>query len=217
MSKLPEKEIQKLPEDSHIIHSLLPETHSGQPRLQYHSLPLLITSAPHSHHFFPFITTTTTTPRFFRRGGWRVKETPKMGQGLSCGVYEENELFNAVQNGELDAVEAMADKDPNLLALKTVHGRLSPLHVAAVNGRIEVPFTVIFLIGFVGFSFSIVVLMFFLKSRLIDGDCFGDGFLHFVGSFNDFGSVSKPRYLESTQTGLYLILNFLNFFFVFHS
>ncbi|KAI3473215.1 hypothetical protein Pfo_030507 [Paulownia fortunei] len=61
-----------------------------------------------------------------------------MGQGLSCREYEENELFDAVQNGELQTVEAMAEEDPNLLTLKTVHGRLSALHVAAANGQIEV-------------------------------------------------------------------------------
>ncbi|KAL9153174.1 hypothetical protein ABFS82_10G032800 [Erythranthe guttata] len=62
-----------------------------------------------------------------------------MGQGLSCSEYEVSELFtNAVQNGELDAVVAMADKYPNLLSLKTPHGGLSALHLAAANGRIEV-------------------------------------------------------------------------------
>ncbi|KAL8480558.1 hypothetical protein ACS0TY_027193 [Phlomoides rotata] len=61
-----------------------------------------------------------------------------MGQAVSCRQYEEVELFNAVQNGELEIVDAMADEDPNLLTLKTVHGRLCALHVASANGRIEV-------------------------------------------------------------------------------
>ncbi|KAL1545936.1 putative E3 ubiquitin-protein ligase XBAT31 isoform X2 [Salvia divinorum] len=61
-----------------------------------------------------------------------------MGQGLSCRELEDTELFNAVQNGEVDTVEALAAEDPNLLTLKTVHGRLSALHVAAANGRLEV-------------------------------------------------------------------------------
>lgn len=61
-----------------------------------------------------------------------------MGQGLSCRELEDAELFNAVQNGEVDAVEALATDHPNLLRLKTVHGRLSALHVAAANGRFEV-------------------------------------------------------------------------------
>lgn len=63
-----------------------------------------------------------------------------MGQGLSCRELEDTELFNAVQNGEVDAVEALATDHPNLLTLKTVHGRLSALHVAAANGRLEVGF-----------------------------------------------------------------------------
>ncbi|KAL3628626.1 hypothetical protein CASFOL_027672 [Castilleja foliolosa] len=61
-----------------------------------------------------------------------------MGQGLSCREHEETELFKALQNGELETVEAMADEDPNLLALKTFRGRMSAIHVAAANGRIDV-------------------------------------------------------------------------------
>ncbi|KAL6574736.1 hypothetical protein OROMI_012021 [Orobanche minor] len=61
-----------------------------------------------------------------------------MGQGMSCREHEESELFTAVQHGELETVEAMADEDPNLLALRTLRGRLSALHVAAATGRIEV-------------------------------------------------------------------------------
>lgn len=61
-----------------------------------------------------------------------------MGQGLSCRELEDTELFTAVQNGEVDAVEALAAEDANLLRLRTVHGRLSALHVAAANGRAEV-------------------------------------------------------------------------------
>ncbi|CAA2974253.1 putative E3 ubiquitin-protein ligase XBAT31 isoform X2 [Olea europaea var. sylvestris] len=61
-----------------------------------------------------------------------------MGQGLSCGQLQENDLFVAVQTGEIETVEAMADENPNLLTVKTVHGKLSALHVAAANGQIEV-------------------------------------------------------------------------------
>ncbi|KAL2502852.1 putative E3 ubiquitin-protein ligase [Forsythia ovata] len=61
-----------------------------------------------------------------------------MGQGLSCGQFHENDLFVAVQTGELETVEAMADENPNLLTVKTIHGKLSALHVAAANGQIEV-------------------------------------------------------------------------------
>ncbi|CAI9783246.1 unnamed protein product [Fraxinus pennsylvanica] len=61
-----------------------------------------------------------------------------MGQGLSCGQFRENDLFVVVQTGELEAVEAMADEKRNLLTVKTVHGKLSALHVAAATGQIEV-------------------------------------------------------------------------------
>ncbi|KAK4342904.1 hypothetical protein RND71_038720 [Anisodus tanguticus] len=63
-----------------------------------------------------------------------------MGQKLSCGQQShEHELFIAVQNGELEKVEAMVNEDTNvLLHLRTVSGKLSALHVAAANGQIEV-------------------------------------------------------------------------------
>ncbi|KAM3340908.1 hypothetical protein P3S68_028543 [Capsicum galapagoense] len=64
-----------------------------------------------------------------------------MGQKLSCGGqhhHEHHGLFVAVQNGEVDKVEAMIDENPNVLRIVTVNGKLSPLHVAAVNGQIEV-------------------------------------------------------------------------------
>ncbi|CAI9098210.1 OLC1v1034819C1 [Oldenlandia corymbosa var. corymbosa] len=58
-----------------------------------------------------------------------------MGQGVSCRVGNEHELFRSVQRGELETVESMVDEHPAILRLKTVHGRLSALHVAAANGR----------------------------------------------------------------------------------
>ncbi|MCD7460243.1 hypothetical protein HAX54_043143 [Datura stramonium] len=62
-----------------------------------------------------------------------------MGQKLSCVQQpHEHGLFIAVQNGELEKVEAMVDGDPNVLRLTTVRGKLSALHVAAANGQIEV-------------------------------------------------------------------------------
>lgn len=64
-----------------------------------------------------------------------------MGQGLSCRESQEHELFIAVQKGEMETLEAMADEDPSLLALKSVNKRLSALHVAAANGRFEVGFS----------------------------------------------------------------------------
>ncbi|KAL6967513.1 hypothetical protein U1Q18_033323 [Sarracenia purpurea var. burkii] len=60
-----------------------------------------------------------------------------MGQGLSCGEPHEDSLFSAVQNGELEILEAMADEDPTVFQRTTVHGRLSPLHIVAANGQIQ--------------------------------------------------------------------------------
>lgn len=67
-----------------------------------------------------------------------------MGQSQSGCVLQqrqvrENVVFGAaVANGELEVVEAMAEEDVTLLDNKVGRARLSPLHVAAVNGRIEV-------------------------------------------------------------------------------
>lgn len=61
-----------------------------------------------------------------------------MGQGLSCGVRDEQGLFRAVQFGELEAVESVLDKDPILIHQTTVYDRHSVLHIAAANGQIEI-------------------------------------------------------------------------------
>ncbi|KAI4354451.1 hypothetical protein L6164_003311 [Bauhinia variegata] len=61
-----------------------------------------------------------------------------MGQRLSCRERHESGLFAAIANGELELVEAMIEQDPSILEQTTGHGRLSALHVAASNGRIEI-------------------------------------------------------------------------------
>ncbi|KAL3358029.1 hypothetical protein AABB24_015258 [Solanum stoloniferum] len=62
-----------------------------------------------------------------------------MGQKLSCGQQSnEHGLFIAAQNGEVEKVEAMVDENPNVIRLTTVRGKFSALHVAAINGQIEV-------------------------------------------------------------------------------
>ncbi|KAG6643163.1 putative E3 ubiquitin-protein ligase XBAT31 [Carya illinoinensis] len=61
-----------------------------------------------------------------------------MGQALSCGEREESGLFGAVGKGEVERLEAMVDADPSVLEETSGYGRLSALHVAASNGRIEV-------------------------------------------------------------------------------
>jgi hypothetical protein len=61
-----------------------------------------------------------------------------MGQELSCGERKESGLFHAVQNGEVDVVEDMVETHPSVLELTFGYGKLSALHVAAANGRIQV-------------------------------------------------------------------------------
>ncbi|CAH9050370.1 unnamed protein product [Cuscuta epithymum] len=64
-----------------------------------------------------------------------------MGQKLSCGETLEHGFLTAVQNGELETVEAMLVEDPSALLKFTAargHGKLSALHVAAGNGQTEV-------------------------------------------------------------------------------
>lgn len=61
-----------------------------------------------------------------------------MGQGLSCGAREESGLFSAVQNGEVELLEALVVADPSVLEETSGYGKLSALHVAAANGWIEV-------------------------------------------------------------------------------
>lgn len=61
-----------------------------------------------------------------------------MGQGLSCGVRDEQGLFRAVQFGELEEVESVLEKDPSLIHQTTVYDRHSVLHIAAANGQIEI-------------------------------------------------------------------------------
>ncbi|XP_027928173.1 putative E3 ubiquitin-protein ligase XBAT31 [Vigna unguiculata] len=62
-----------------------------------------------------------------------------MGQRLSCvQQHEDHGLFPALASGELEVVETMVEEDPTVLELTTGHDRLSPLHVAAANGRIQV-------------------------------------------------------------------------------
>ncbi|KAK1270751.1 putative E3 ubiquitin-protein ligase XBAT31 [Acorus gramineus] len=61
-----------------------------------------------------------------------------MGQGLSCRANHEHDFFRAVQAGDLESVEYMVESEPSMLHRTTVYERLSALHIAAANGRIEV-------------------------------------------------------------------------------
>ncbi|RWW36256.1 hypothetical protein BHE74_00058735 [Ensete ventricosum] len=62
-----------------------------------------------------------------------------MGQGMSCaGSSYEHGFFSAVQDGHLETVRRAIDEDPSLLRGATIYDRLSALHIAAANGRVEV-------------------------------------------------------------------------------
>ncbi|CAL9101207.1 unnamed protein product [Musa textilis] len=62
-----------------------------------------------------------------------------MGQGLSCASSSyDHDFFAAVQAGDLQAVHSSLKGDPSLLLRTTIYDRLSALHIAAANGRVEV-------------------------------------------------------------------------------
>ncbi|XXG54668.1 hypothetical protein AAC387_Pa03g2488 [Persea americana] len=61
-----------------------------------------------------------------------------MGQALSCRENQEHELFGAVQLGDLETVGALLEEEPALIHQTAVYDRLYALHIAAVNGQIEV-------------------------------------------------------------------------------
>ncbi|KAG9159170.1 hypothetical protein Leryth_018161, partial [Lithospermum erythrorhizon] len=62
------------------------------------------------------------------------------GQKLSCSTpsHEQELLLNAVQNGELEIVEALVDEHPNILTQRSYCVKMSALHLAASNGKIQV-------------------------------------------------------------------------------
>lgn len=68
-----------------------------------------------------------------------------MGQNQSSCVVgvqkkkKENSVFaSAVVNGEMEIVESMVEDDVGVLDSTVGRAKLSPLHLAAANGRIEV-------------------------------------------------------------------------------
>ncbi|XP_039136672.1 E3 ubiquitin-protein ligase XB3-like [Dioscorea cayenensis subsp. rotundata] len=62
-----------------------------------------------------------------------------MGQGVSCSRSSyEHEFFTAVQSGDLELVELALRRDPEMVFQTTIYDRLSALHIAAANGRVEV-------------------------------------------------------------------------------
>jgi len=62
-----------------------------------------------------------------------------MGHGVSCArTGDEHDYFRAAQVGDLDALGALLAADPSLARRATLYDRLSALHIAAANGRLEV-------------------------------------------------------------------------------
>jgi len=62
-----------------------------------------------------------------------------MGHGVSCArTGDEHNYFRAAQVGDLDALDALLAADPSLARRATLYDRLSALHIAAANGRLEV-------------------------------------------------------------------------------
>ncbi|XP_010920604.1 E3 ubiquitin-protein ligase XB3 isoform X1 [Elaeis guineensis] len=62
-----------------------------------------------------------------------------MGLELSCArSSQEHEFFSAVRAGDLEAAESALHRDAALLRQTTIYDRISPLHIAAANGRVEV-------------------------------------------------------------------------------
>ncbi|KAF3330517.1 E3 ubiquitin-protein ligase XB3-like protein [Carex littledalei] len=61
-----------------------------------------------------------------------------MGHGISCArSSDELEFFRALQSGDLDAVREALSLDRDLVHRCTPYGRVSPLHIAAANGHLE--------------------------------------------------------------------------------
>lgn len=61
-----------------------------------------------------------------------------MGQRMSCRERSQSALFIAVENGDLQMIEAMVEADPTVLGLTSGYGKQSALHLAAAYGQIEV-------------------------------------------------------------------------------
>ena len=62
-----------------------------------------------------------------------------MGHGVSCArTGDEHDYFRAAQLGDLDALAALLAADTSLARRATLSDRLSALHIAAANGRLEV-------------------------------------------------------------------------------
>lgn len=81
---------------------------------------------------------TIAPPPLFFKVVAQQSQKKEMGQALSCTPSHDLRFFTAIQLGEIEIVEAMLNKHPSLLHHTTVYHKDTPLHLAAVNGRIEV-------------------------------------------------------------------------------
>ena len=70
-----------------------------------------------------------------------------MGQGLSCVERADDRFLDAVEDGDVNLVRAMVEKDHSLLERTGGNGKHHPLHLAAANGWIEVGLFAFFLMG----------------------------------------------------------------------
>ncbi|XP_031252589.1 putative E3 ubiquitin-protein ligase XBAT31 [Pistacia vera] len=61
-----------------------------------------------------------------------------MGQRMSCRKGHEHALFSALEDGDLQLIEAMVETDSTVLQITNGYGRQSALHLAAAYGQIEV-------------------------------------------------------------------------------
>lgn len=62
-----------------------------------------------------------------------------MGQApICCRSKLDHQFFEAMEAGDLEMVESALRRDPEILHRTTLYDRLSLLHIAAANGRLEV-------------------------------------------------------------------------------
>ena len=147
-----------------------------------------------------------------------------MGQGVSCrGDRHESALFGALRDGDLEAVEAIIVDSTQTQTRAISFGRqkLSALHVAAANGRIEVshwPFFCFrhfsaFVSWYIHILFFLVCLFVWKISNILMMMCFCE--LSFFPCFwialvTRTFSIATTRYTWSS----YQIWNIIFFFFM---
>jgi ankyrin repeat protein len=108
-----------------------------------------------------------------------------MGHGVSCArTGDEHDYFRAAQLGDLDALDALLAADPSLVRRATLYDRLSALHIAAANGRLEV-LAPRLLRATAAMDPLVFILLLFLSA----------------GAVHDLGSRGAARRRESAEAG----------------